>query len=119
MEGTNTYRVVLAIGHMVMWPKDAGRWFIDTVVSRRTALQRGLPWMSWRAIDFLQAHITPGLCVFEWGGGGSTVFFAEHGCHVTTVESSEVWRSVILERCKDMKSVPLDIRLIPAETQDP
>lgn len=119
MEGTNTYRVGLALSHMVMRPKDAGRWFIDAVVSRRTALQRGLPWMSWRAIDFLQTQIKPGLRVFEWGGGGSTVFFAERGCHVTTVESSEAWKAVILERYRDIGGGSLDIRLIPAESQDP
>jgi hypothetical protein len=57
--------------------------------------------------------------VFEWGGGGSTVFFAEQGCHVTTVESSEAWKSVILERAVGIVGSSLDIRLIPAETRDP
>lgn len=29
--------------------------------------------------------------MFEWGGGGSTIFFLRKGCHVTTVESSAAW----------------------------
>jgi predicted O-methyltransferase YrrM len=29
--------------------------------------------------------------VFEWGGGGSTLFFLKKGCRVTTVESNSEW----------------------------
>src|SRR5262245_30740131 len=98
MEGTNLYRATLALGHMILRPKDAGRWIRDNVVSRKSALERGLPWMSWQAIDYLEIAIRPGMRVFEWGGGGSTIFFAEHGCHVTTVESSGVWKNMIWQR---------------------
>ncbi len=120
MEGTNSYRIRLALGHMLLRPKDAGRWLVDNILFKKTAIERGLPWMSWKAIDFLRTHLSPGLRVFEWGGGGSTIFFADHGCHVTTVESSEFWKEVIQMRCKERDSAgSVVIRYIPAETQDP
>jgi hypothetical protein len=120
MEGSNLFRVRSALGHMILRPKDAGRWLLDNIVLRKTAIERGLPWMSWKAIDFLQGHITPGLRVFEWGGGGSTIFFADRGCHVTTVESSEFWKQVIQNRYRATeRSGSLEIRFIPAETRDP
>ena len=120
MEGTNLFRVRSALGHMLLRPKDAGRWVVDNVVLRKTAIERGLPWMSWKAIDFLQDYITPGLRVFEWGGGGSTIFFADGGCHVTTVESSEFWKEVIQKRCQARRSAgSVVIRYVPAETRDP
>lgn len=119
MEGTNLFRVRLALGHMMLRPKDAGRWLYDNVVSRKSPVERSLPWMSWKAIDFLQGHITPALRVFEWGGGGSTIFFADRGCHVTTVESNEFWKDVIQNHCRVMeKSGSLELRFIPAETRD-
>ena len=120
MEGTNLFRVRSALGHMLLRPKDAGRWLLDNVLLRRTAIERDLPWMSWKAIDFLQGYITPGLRVFEWGGGGSTIFFADRGCHVTTIESSEFWKDGIQNRYRAReRSGSVEIRFIPAETRDP
>jgi predicted O-methyltransferase YrrM len=35
--------------------------------------------------------VQPSHRIFEWGGGGSTLFFLKKGCRVTTVESSAEW----------------------------
>jgi len=50
-----------------------------------------LPWISWPAIRFLRDSLGKGDVVLEWGAGGSTLFFLDIGCHVTTVESSAEW----------------------------
>jgi len=77
--------------------------------------------MSWKAIDFLQDYLKPNLRVFEWGGGGSTLFFSKRGCHVTTVESNENWLNVITanNQKESSGSGSLEIRFIAAETQAP
>ncbi len=52
---------------------------------------QGLPWIAWPCIDFMSGYLKPTHNVFEWGGGGSTLFFLKKGCRVTTVESSAEW----------------------------
>ena len=95
MEGTTSARILLVTFHMFLRPRDAGRW-IGFFVRRKLALKLGLPWMSWRAIDYLRDELTPGQRVFEWGAGGSTVFFAERGCRVVSVESDPEWSHAVL-----------------------
>lgn len=45
-----------------------------------------VPWIPYVARDFLDRILTPEMCVFEWGSGGSTVYFAERVAQVVTVE---------------------------------
>jgi len=121
MEGSTYFRVRIALGHLLMRPKDARRWMIDNFLCRKSAIELALPWMSWKAIDFLESYVQPGLRVFEWGGGGSTLFFSRRGCHVTTVESNEKWLQVInaSRQQGNAGEGSMAIRFIPAETQAP
>lgn len=61
--------------------------------SIRPTNMNDLPWMPKESIDFLQKFLDmkPNAEVFEWGGGGSTVFFQKRCKHVTTIESDEKW----------------------------
>ena len=90
MEGTTTDRILHAARAMLSRPRDATCWLGGRFVPRNAMAQR-LPWMSYAAIEYLKKHVEPGHRVFEWGGGGSTLFFLERGCHVTTAESSPEW----------------------------
>ena len=121
MEGSTYFRVRIALGHMLMRPKDTRRWVVDNLLFRKSAIEQAVPWMSWKAIDFLQDYLKPNLRVFEWGGGGSTLFFSKRGCHVTTVESNENWLNVITanNQKESSGSGSLEIRFIAAETQAP
>ncbi len=121
MEGSACFRVRIALGHMLMRPKDTRRWVADNLLVRKSAIEQALPWISWKAIDFLQDYIKPNLRVFEWGGGGSTLFFLQQGCHVTTVESNEGWLKVINANCQRNNNISgsMEMRFIAAETQAP
>lgn len=50
-----------------------------------------LPWLTFRATTYLSAHTNPGYKVFEYGGGGSTLFFLSRGAYVTTTEHDQGW----------------------------
>jgi SAM-dependent methyltransferase len=99
VEGKTSRRVLLVATHMLLRPRDALRW-LGAFVPRKPALELGLPWMSWRAIGHLENELEPGLRVFEWGAGGSTVFFAERDCHVVSVETDPNWASAVLSILK-------------------
>ena len=57
---------------------------------------RELPWISFGGLKFLNRHIRPQHDVFEYGGGGSTLYFARRAKSVLTVESSVNWHRALV-----------------------
>jgi len=49
------------------------------------------PWLTFRAIDYLENFLKPDHQVFEYGGGGSSLFFAARVARVITVEHDSRW----------------------------
>lgn len=58
----------------------------------RTPLDARLPWFSFPAIRALERYLRPEHEVFEFGSGGSTLFFARRCRRVLAVESHLSWR---------------------------
>src|SRR5919106_1929032 len=56
-----------------------------------TALSDSRPWLTFGAGRFLERILVPSMRVFEFGTGGSTLFFAGHGLDVVSVEHDETW----------------------------
>jgi hypothetical protein len=83
--------------HGVRRPRHAVHW-IEASLGRKTPLEMGLPYLAWPCIDFLRKFCQPDSRVFEYGGGGSTIFFANLGCHVTTIEGNTDWVCAIRDR---------------------
>lgn len=119
MDGNTLTRSCRALYQIVASPRDGIRWVANRL-DRRSAIDMRVPWMSWKAIDYLRAHLPPRASVFEWGGGGSSLFFLLRGCTVTTAESSLLWKKRLERAVADNEcSGNLVIRLIPAETGTP
>lgn len=58
------------------------------------------PWLVKTAINWLETWMAGRpLRIFEWGAGGSTVWFAAHGCAVYTVEAKYEWFLAVNEAC--------------------
>lgn len=49
------------------------------------------PWMTFSAIDFLDGVLNKNMRVFEYGSGGSTIFFARRCGEVHSVEHDRDW----------------------------
>jgi len=109
MRGSALTKIVRLAKHIAFGPVGVGRY-----IRYRTSqpLEIGLPWFSWPAIDFLDGFVQPGTEVFEYGGGGSTVFFAEHGATVTVMEDQAVWCDRIVEALK-VRGLAADVRSLP------
>lgn len=78
-------------------------------------LATGTPWITYDATDDLAARLTPGCRVFEYGSGGSTLFWLRHGAQVVSVEHDPRWYTrlaplVAGENC--------DYRLVEPEATD-
>jgi hypothetical protein len=50
-----------------------------------------IPWMTFEAIRFLDHYVTSESRVFEWGMGGSTLFFLDRTPNVVSVDHDPVW----------------------------
>lgn len=63
----------------------------------RNAVVDKQAWLTFAAIDLLKKNIRKGAKIFEFGGGGSTLFFLKFDATVVTVEHNKEW----FDRLKD------------------
>jgi hypothetical protein len=77
-----------------------------------------LPWLCFSAIDLLEGYLTREMSVFEYGSGGSTLFFSRRVSRVWSVEHDPVWHSEVVKRLHRRGITNCDVRLIPPESRD-
>lgn len=58
------------------------------------------PWLTFTAIDFISGKTRPTDRVFEYGGGGSTLFFLSRVAEVVTVEHDPHWFQMLQQEIK-------------------
>jgi len=58
---------------------------------KRNAVDDQQPWLAFSAIRFLQKIVTKNMTVYEWGSGGSTLFWSKHVAKVISVEHDPNW----------------------------
>jgi len=66
-----------------------------------------LPWLPFSVIDMLAGDISRDATVFEFGGGGSTAWFADRAARVVTVEHDEDWYRVLVDAMADRSNVEI------------
>jgi hypothetical protein len=76
-------------------------------------LETPSPWITFDAIDRLSAYLAPGMKVFEYGSGGSTLFWLQWPLELWSVEHDPAWFDVVKSRIPAGSKV--DYRLVPAE----
>lgn len=91
---------------MARRPDHALKWLANRL-DGKTPIDMAVPWFSYTAIEALEAYVRPDAKVFEWGAGGSTIFFASRGCFVTTVESDALWAQRVTD---SLASLPANTR---------
>ena len=77
----------------------------DYVNSRRTlslppesTLEDGVSRVNYKAHRWLESHIKAGTSVFEFGSGGSTLYFLNKGCRVVSVEHDAQWHEKVSQK---------------------
>lgn len=109
------FAVIYALtNHTLLHIKQLLRWIKD-MRSGDNPLTRELPWMTYDAIDFLSSICLPGMKVFEWGSGGSTLFFARRCLQVTSIEHDVNWYVILSEKLAADSIRNVDYKQIPAE----
>jgi precorrin-6B methylase 2 len=81
--------------------RNYNRWE-RTVKSGMSPLQAGTPWMTFEAIDFLNKNIHKDMVVFEYGSGGSSIYFSKHAKQVYSVEHDKEWFVLVQKTIADL-----------------
>jgi precorrin-6B methylase 2 len=98
MQLTNLERVRKLGGDLLQRPSNIPRYVSQNILNRRSPIDLELPWFSYGAIDFLETFLRPEMRVFEFGSGGSTIFFARRCASVESVEDDPAWAARVRER---------------------
>src|SRR5215469_18206294 len=64
---------------------------------------------------FLDQNISCDSVGFEWGSGGSTIWFADHCRTLISVEHSHIWHAFVLERLTSRGLSNVDYRYVPLD----
>jgi len=79
------------IRHVARRPS-VGRDIVRLAATRgRSTMELRLPWLPFQLIDDLAQTVGTGTNVFEFGGGGSTLWLLDRGASVVTVEHDPEW----------------------------
>ena len=90
-----------------------GEWS-ESVKSGRNPIELGIPWMVYDSLDHLKNCLRVGDLVFEYGSGGSTIFFARLGTRGVSIEHHEGWAKFVnSELASSVPDADWDVRFIP------
>lgn len=76
------------------------------------------PWITFAAARFLTRVIRPGDRIFEWGCGGSTLFFQNLGAVTTSIEHDPVWHARVVHKL-EARGGRFELSLAPADEAAP
>lgn len=74
-----------------------------------------VPWIPRPATVFLDTIVQKDWKVFEWGSGGSTLYWGLHCGQVVSIEDDPQWHAKMVELLKQWKVTNVDLRLILGE----
>lgn len=63
----------------------------SSLAEGRNPIEDQRPWLTFGAIRRIGRLLRPGFSVFEYGAGGSTLYFLRRGASVVTVEHDPLW----------------------------
>jgi hypothetical protein len=74
-------------------PADAkyARRYLRSLATHRSPVLDAIPWIPFRAADFLADRVETSWSVFEYGSGGTTTFLASRAGSIHTVEHDPTW----------------------------
>jgi hypothetical protein len=77
-------------------------------------LSDGVPWITFEARDFLDSVLTSGATVFEYGSGGSTLFYSARVQKVISIENDAEWSNRVRRMLIDRGIRNCELRFVPA-----
>lgn len=98
MQAIVPQKIGRVLGNLITHPQYITRCLAHNVIHGGSPLDLELPGFSYGAIDFLEGFLERHMSVFEYGAGGSTVFFARRVKAVCAVEENPEWHGQVSRR---------------------
>jgi hypothetical protein len=92
MRGSKFEKTLRLLAAHARQPRYARRYMANLFVP---PIASGLPWFTFSAIEFLETWIKSHHEIFEYGCGGSTLFFAQRARSVASVEHNGKWARTV------------------------
>jgi predicted O-methyltransferase YrrM len=91
-------------------------WYFN-LDRKHTPMADELPWLTFAAIRRLNRILRPSMRIFEYGSGGSTLFFARRAASVTSIEHDPHWSEIVATSLQTHGYSNCELRLIqPCKT---
>jgi predicted O-methyltransferase YrrM len=87
------------------------RWYVSQA-NKSSPLNDERPWIVFPAADFLEKQLKTSHLVFEYGSGGSTLFFAKHANRIVSVEHDQNWAHNVTQAMQDKGLTNWDYYLV-------
>ena len=109
MRGSKFAKVLRLMAAHASQPRYARRYLANLFVP---PIASGLPWFTFSAIEFLESRIKPHHEIFEYGCGGSTLFFAQRAKSVASVEHNGKWARTVTAAAlrRGLTNIAIDVR---------
>ena len=119
MELSNPQRALKLLRAHLAQPRWLLPWLRDNFLSRRSPIEMARPWISYAATEWLAGWLRPTMRVFEYGSGGSTLFFSARVAEVVSVEDNPVWRKLLLARLAELGRTNAAVRHCAFDFKNP
>lgn len=107
-------RHLLLKGHVNLFLKDMSyftQWRMYRMSSKGT-LDYRIPWLVFSSISFLDGWLKKNMKLFEYGSGGSTLYFAEKTDTIKSVEHDKAWFEFAKKAIVESGSVNIEYILL-------
>ncbi len=103
MKGNNGTKLLRLGSYLLTHPHELFFYAANIPLAGKSPIETELPWISLGAIKFLKKYLRNDMVIFEWGSGGSTLFFSKLVEKIVSFESHSNWYELVkmeLERKK-------------------
>jgi hypothetical protein len=91
--------------------------WLTSLLPHHSTVADEVPWINFDAIAWLESWLRPNMQVFEYGSGGSSLFFARRTQHVVSIEHDSGFYDFISGVISERKIGNLDLRkILPTKT---
>jgi len=85
------------------------KWYFYYKQKDKSPLDYKIPWMTFSAIDYLSNYLKKDMELFEYGSGGSTLFFAERVRKIISIEHDKSWYEYEIKILDELNNLELHL----------
>jgi len=106
-------------GYLISHPNHWPDYVTKCAFTKKSPMEQELPWLSLDSIEFLEEYLDDTMKVLEFGGGGSTLFFANRVNSVLTIEGDQGWIEQLNSNIKKFGINNVTIKHSPLDASNP